>query len=181
MRRNSEPFPEELGYDLESLFAKHQQVEEPVVDNTCSLRKGSNCNKRRRHSDGFAMGMMNENEPIDVPTSFSQQLDNCPELQLQEPKKRKIQRIMSALPHRILSLSTKKKASKVDGTSSNRPHSSSKNEAKEQPRSPHQAVLDVFVAKDTGNAVRPTLSVDNFFLSTPRSKSRHTTSKSSRP
>ena len=71
---------------------------------------------------------------------------------------------MSALPHRILSLSTKKKASKVDDTSSNRPHSSSKNEAKEQPRSPHQAVLDVFVAKDTGNAVRPTLSVDNFFV-----------------
>ena len=158
MRRNSEPFPAELGCDLESLFPEHQQIEEPVADNIC--------NKRRRHSDGFAMGMVNENEPmhVHVATSFSQQREHDPESQLQRPKKRKIQRIMSALPHRIISLSTKEKASKVDDTSSNRPHSPSKNEANEQPRSPHQAVLDAFAAKDKIKDVRPTLSVDNFFI-----------------
>ena len=161
MRRDSEPYPD-LGYDLDSLFQTHQpQIEEAIVDNArSSLRKGSPCNKRRRHSDGFAMGIMNENEPmhVQVAASFSPHDDHRQESQLEDPKKRKIHRIMSALPHRILS----QKASKIDDTSSN--HPSTRNEANEQAQSPHQAVLDVHAKTGKGKAVCPTLSIDNFFV-----------------
>ena len=155
MRRNSEPIPAELGHELASLFSMHhQQIEEPSVDDPCMISRGNakSSNKRTRHSAGFTM-------PMSV--SLSQLPHHHPEL---EPKKRKIQRITSTLPQRMSSLS-KKKASKRDTSAPNsRADGGGNEQSSAASHSPHQALLDAFSEQSKMATVRPTLSIDGFFI-----------------